>query len=448
MDVRLPGDGADWPRLVSQLMAELTGPARDDLAAYRGPWRWSRAFAPVELPAAEEGWRAGAGYLVTGACGEGGLIFAEQMAAAGARLVLVGREDFPARQDWDTGDERFRPHLDRLLALERAGPGEVTFLTADLSDPGQARHVVETARRRLGSIDGVLHAVDVRGSGMTALKTPQESAAVLAARVTSTLLLDDLLAGDDLGFFLLASSTTGVVGGFGQLENCAAATFLDAFAHARAARGLPAISLDWGQWAWDDWHERQARGLPETRERFARHRREHGIPVKEGTALARRALAVGLPQVVISPLDFQEAVAGRAALTPLAFTEAPAPGAAGWDPATVWPDDGVARDVAATWRDVLGVTDFGPEDDFFDLGGNSLSAIQIVSRLRQSYGDLPMSAVFETPTVPGVAAAIRARQVESIALHELEALLAEIEGLSPEEARARVAEEEREVADE
>ncbi|MFI7637614.1 amino acid adenylation domain-containing protein [Nonomuraea sp. NPDC049400] len=52
--------------------------------------------------------------------------------------------------------------------------------------------------------------------------------------------------------------------------------------------------------------------------------------------------------------------------------------------------------VAAAWRDVLGLVPAGPQDDFFDLGGDSLVATQLASRL-----GLPIEAVFEHPTLDG-----------------------------------------------
>lgn len=49
-----------------------------------------------------------------------------------------------------------------------------------------------------------------------------------------------------------------------------------------------------------------------------------------------------------------------------------------------------------------------------------------------------MSAVFEAPTVPGLAAAIRAHQAESIGLDEFEAMLREVEALSAAEAEHKL----------
>ncbi|MFF0752592.1 beta-ketoacyl synthase N-terminal-like domain-containing protein [Streptomyces sp. NPDC004267] len=412
------------------LVAELTGPGAEPLVAYRGGRRLLRAFAPVGLApvAAETAWPEGSGFVVTGLPGEAGLSFAEHLAESGARLLLVGDAEAPEGE--------------RLAAL-LAGDG-VTYRAADLADPRQAGEVIGQAEELFGEggLRGVLHFPEARGSGLVALKAREDFDAVLAARVRSTLLLDELLTGRPEVFLLAGSSSTGIIGGFGQSENTAAAAFTDACAQAAAGAGRTVVAFDVAQWAWDDWFEQQMAGLPEVRAVYERLRHEQGVPVAEGLGLARAALAGGLPQVVVSRADFQDVLADQAGLTASSFTDSLGGGRQaaddGWDPATVWPDDEVAQSVARVWRDMLGASPIGPDDDFYELGGNSLFAIQIVSRLRALHGDFPMSAVFEAPTVDGLAAAIRSHQAEAIGLDEFEALLREIEGLSADEAEAKL----------
>ncbi|HET8642566.1 MAG TPA: phosphopantetheine-binding protein [Pseudonocardiaceae bacterium] len=67
------------------------------------------------------------------------------------------------------------------------------------------------------------------------------------------------------------------------------------------------------------------------------------------------------------------------------------------------PLDGTPKDLPATvlrlWREALGVHDAGPDDDFFELGGDSLVATRLVALLRMELGlAVPLLAVFDNPT--------------------------------------------------
>jgi acyl transferase domain-containing protein/thioesterase domain-containing protein len=74
----------------------------------------------------------------------------------------------------------------------------------------------------------------------------------------------------------------------------------------------------------------------------------------------------------------------------------------------VGPRDQVEEELAGMWRELLGVKEVGVNDDFFELGGQSLIAVRLFNKIRVKYGvDLPLSTLFEAPTIGGCAAIVR-----------------------------------------
>jgi amino acid adenylation domain-containing protein len=77
--------------------------------------------------------------------------------------------------------------------------------------------------------------------------------------------------------------------------------------------------------------------------------------------------------------------------------------------AYVAPRTPVEEGVAGIWSEVLRVPRLGVQDNFFAAGGHSLLATQVISRMRQMFGvELPVRAMFEAPTVAGLAGRIEA----------------------------------------
>ena len=77
------------------------------------------------------------------------------------------------------------------------------------------------------------------------------------------------------------------------------------------------------------------------------------------------------------------------------------------------PQSDLERRVAAIWQQTIGIEKVGRDDNFFDLGGQSLLAARITSRIIDSFRiELPISAIFENPTVAEFSSVVE-RQLQS-----------------------------------
>ncbi|WP_137938615.1 type I polyketide synthase [Chitinivorax sp. B] len=90
--------------------------------------------------------------------------------------------------------------------------------------------------------------------------------------------------------------------------------------------------------------------------------------------------------------------------------------------------------ITGIWTKVLGIEQVGPHDNFFDLGGNSLWALQIVSKVNAAFGcEIHLSELLGAATVTDLAALVEKRLLSTVDEGELDALLSELGDLSPEE---------------
>jgi len=142
-----------------------------------------------------------------------------------------------------------------------------------------------------------------------------------------------------------------------------------------------------------------------------------GLRTADAVEAFARALAAGRPQVAVSTLDLdgriarqrdafsviREAVGGAAGGG--APAPAPRPGAA------AVPVEGLEGRIAAIWERVLGIGDIGVNDSFFDLGGDSLAGVQVMSQMNaQLQTRIPVARFFEAPTIAGLAVLVRGEQ--------------------------------------
>ncbi|GAA3836685.1 hypothetical protein GCM10022226_68320 [Sphaerisporangium flaviroseum] len=408
------------------LAAEVRRPAAEVLAAYRDGRRHVRGYVPAdqnrpqnqskkrpedrpqnrpedgtedrhqnrtEAPAGV-GIRPGGTYLVTGGLGDVGLLVAEHLVRSGAaRLILTSRGGVPPTP----GDSRYEG-VRRLRALG----AEVLTPKVDVTDAGAMRAMLAGTLPGDARLDGVVHAAAETGRDTFRSLHDLDAEAVsrhFGAKVAGALVLDQVL--HDLGparvpdFCVLFSSTSSLLGGITFGGYAAANAALTAIGHRRHIKYRDGRSpTRWVTVSWDTWSctlERIEGGIGAAMA-------AHAMSTEEGLAALDRILEASGPSLVVAAGGLDDRLP-RAAAEP-----APVGGARFPRPELPQPYSppltATERVLAELWSDVLGIEPVGTRDNFFDLGGDSLVALQMLALVKKRFGiAVPTVMLFEAPTV-------------------------------------------------
>jgi myxalamid-type polyketide synthase MxaE and MxaD len=412
-----PAEGAD--AAAGRVVAELLASDDEDQVAFRDGTRHVPRL--VRAPSLAEGAitvRADGAYLITGGLGGLGLHVARWLVEQGARhLVLLGRRGLPSREAWAAArpGEDLARQVAMLSALEAAG-ARVDVVSADVADRAAMTTLFASFGEARPPLRGIVHAAAQMRADTLDEMTGEALAEVFAAKVTGAWLLHELSCELPLDFFVLFSSTTALIGSARLGHYAAANQFLDALAHQRRAAGLPALSVNWG--TWDEMRAVSDAG----RRSFA----QAGLlPMRTADALAMLGRLVGgpAPQAVVASVDWgalvalYEAKRSRPFLAELRTLPINAPAATARPraadlaarlesvPAEARHDLLVAH-VRGEAAVVLGLSEtrIDPEQGLFDMGMDSLMAVDLKARLEAAVGHrLPSTLTFNYPTVTALA---------------------------------------------
>ncbi|MDE2902051.1 MAG: SDR family NAD(P)-dependent oxidoreductase [Chloroflexota bacterium] len=344
-------------------------------------------------------------YLVTGGLGGIGCAVAAWLADNGAgAIVLNGRRD---------PDAEAQAAID---ALRRRGV-RVEVELADATDPAAIDRMLKRIDATLPPLGGVIHSVGVLSDAALTNQTWASFQQVLWPKILGAWHLHRVTQNRDLDLFILFSSRVGVMGNPGQANHAAANAFLDQLAGHRRALGLPGQAIAWGAWS-------EIGEAAEQRERIERRRAALGgrwFTPQQGIKALERLVRQDATASVVMSMDwsvFEEAVEERPAfLEGLLSSEADD----GTDTAAMSEDllTQLRSAPAAEHQTVLSSflqqevqavlrlsTTPAPTIGFFDLGMDSLMAVELRNRLNRAFaGEYTASntMVFDYPDIETLA---------------------------------------------
>ena len=269
--------------------------------------------------------------------------------------------------------------------LVRLG-AEVLIVKANVADEAQMHSVMKQLDERFGVVHGVIHAAGVTEASASRLINELSSVDCelqFQPKVYGLYVLEKVLQGRKLDFCILTSSVASVIGGVGLLAYTSANIFMDVFAHRHnQIDPISWLSLNW-----------------------------QGTTAEKTIEAFKSVLSMPpASQVVVSIQDLEARIARRIKLNFMRPAERSAQSAQTRPTlrnAYVGPGNELEQTITDIWRDLLGISWLGVHDSFLEVGGDSLLAVQLISRLNRTFEiELPLRSLFETPTIAGLAASI------------------------------------------
>ncbi len=408
-------DATDWTAQLGRVVDEIREPCDEDQIAMRGEHRFVPRLRHRQ-PAArsqtsDAAWdrQLDHGFiLITGGLGGIGIEIANWIADRGAKyLILSSRSGSPSAAANDT--------IERL----RESGVQISVIAADISTPAG----IDACRAVISDrpLIGIFHAAGTDLRKPIVETSYDDVEKLLAAKVRGTWLLHTGFAREPLQFFVCMSSISAVWGSAERGLYAAANSFLDAFAHYRRSRGLPALSIDFGPW--------QGAGMADEASLAELARiGNYGLTANAALQQISELLAQDATQAVVADVDWTRfrpvfearrpkpllSELGQAASTSGDTKNAGANsghpwvkllGAAPESERQAKLTELLQAEVARLLR-IKDASSIAADTSLFDLGMDSLTSAELVIGLKKQTGVSGSTRLLTNPTVRGIATAL------------------------------------------
>jgi len=379
-----------------ELVHELLLPTPSKVIAYRGRHCWipsrepatSRALIQRSLPSHGI-------YLVVGHLTGFALQISEYLARTClATIVVVEPLEWPDHTQWATiaadcqASNGLQLRIQHALSIEQAG-GRVVSFQADLACEARLREIVDDVREQFGSLNGAIFLP----AAATAPSLPPIEALWLASRECSA--FTAALNTAELNFCVVLAAATQ-----DQQDQDINRVLSHSF------NSMLNIMVEQG-WCVGGKHVLLAE-MEKAQRTFQLNRNSLDGVIERLLSDFSRGHIVISPVDIESPGSREPAKAairstGRRHITPANGSNHTYSKRAASPPSN---ESEVA--LVRIWTELLGIHDIGVHDNFFDLGGNSLIAMHLMTRIRRDFGrQLPVSVLFQHGTIERLAMRLR-----------------------------------------
>ncbi|OFX87031.1 MAG: hypothetical protein A2X00_10620 [Bacteroidetes bacterium GWE2_32_14] len=372
--------------------------------AYRNKNRWIKKYSRIELNGKSTiELKKNGVYLITGGLGKFALNLTEYLCEKyNSTVILVNRRNFPDKNNWGRiiSEENSSEHLERIKILKRiidSGGKVIVKNNVDISDFNSLRDTILKIEKEL-HINGVFHTAGETNNEIifntiettTEIKCQQQ----FLPKVAGTYNLFKALKHCKPDFCLLTSSLSSVVGGIGFSAYAAANAYMDFFIQQiNDEVDYPWISVNFD-------------GLNFSMDKSENHML---INLQEGMHVVEQILKNSeIQNIAVSTWDMklrQELWVEKGKLNEIEKPESKSNKIQRPDISVNYIEAGneTQARIASIFSDLIGYDKIGIDDSFFELGGDSLLTVSLLSKIHKVFNSrILIKDFFSNPTVRGI----------------------------------------------
>jgi phthiocerol/phenolphthiocerol synthesis type-I polyketide synthase E len=348
--------------------------------ALRGNKTWAPFYEKINVDkelVVESKIKANGLYIVTGANGGMGKTFADFLVNEyNASLILIGR-----------GEEN-KGVMDNL----KKGNNAIYYIKDDLSDLNTLNNKVNSTMATFNAkVDGVFHAAGLGDySGLIADRTKTDCEKIFLPKIKGTSNLFDTFKKYSPDFFVLCSSISSTLSPFGQVAYVAANLYQNFFAQEHDSK-TKIVSIQWDAW------KEVGMAVKASKRHGVKNDNDvlsFGISNKDGIDLFKYALNSKSSEIIISINDFNSELSHSSEYTLKRALDASDTSDSTIELEVERPNvkslyieaqTETEKMLCELWRSIFGYEKIGVNDDFFELGGDSLKVMTLIKRIHKSF---------------------------------------------------------------
>lgn len=376
---------------------------QDYNVAYRKGKRYAQEVMetnPIKLKNRDIQIKEGGVYVITGGMGGIGINIASYLSLkAKVKIILINRTEYNERKNWDIEQDKDSDVADKfnmIMQIEKRG-SSVEIYKADIAKHEDIKLVLEDIKSKYRKINGIIHSAAIgvgRQGKILKEQCLEDFVHVISPKMQGTCLLEELTSEDELDFFVVFSSPITLMGAVGSGSYTAANAYIESFAEARNIGKKNTICISWAPWE---------KTIEASKESFMGNK--HLFEVLSTEELIKSfeiIMEKDINSVIVGRINYNSDLFRIEDIMPFHVSEGirSKHQALGADKKTddilsyadTLPnviltggeEESYSEDeklIAAVWGHTLGYTELRIDDNFYELGGDSINAMKIINRI-------------------------------------------------------------------